>query len=137
MHGWQPAGTEPPQWDEPGMQAAHAEQPGYYTSVTGADAQALAQALERALPTLADKEQGAGTAAALAAGAFVAGPDQRWVKAFIAFARAGKFSIRPAPEPGPSGPGAELVDALAGLDGGGAAGGGDDGGRAALFPAES
>jgi hypothetical protein len=54
-YGWQPAGTEPPPWDEPDMRAAYADRNGVYTSVNNVDARALAAALEWALPDVADQ----------------------------------------------------------------------------------
>jgi hypothetical protein len=99
MHGWQPAGTEPPQWDEPGMQAAYAEANGPYTSVNGADALALAEALLAALAAIPQQTTGRGrrraeNAAQLDPHDFFAGEHRPRVSEFIAFARLGKFSIR-------------------------------------------
>jgi hypothetical protein len=105
MYGWQPAGTEPPQWDDPDMQAAYADQHGFYTSVNGADAQSLAAALQWALPDIADPDI-PGKRSPLPADAnisrlntdlhpcdFFAGDNKLQVNEFIAFAKQGKFSI--------------------------------------------
>ncbi len=114
--GWQPAGTEPPQWNDPQMQAAYADSTGTYTSVNDADSRALAVALERALPDIADHRtntshtgprfddglRGARRTHAnfghLSTSPYpsedFAGKDKEQVLEFVAFARQGRFSVR-------------------------------------------
>jgi hypothetical protein len=113
LYGWRPAGTQPPQWDDPAMQAAYADSNGFYTSVNGADAQALAAALQGALPNLPDDNLP--DAASLPDNAlphaptaqvkisrpntdlhpreFFAGKNKLRVNEFIAFAKQGNFSV--------------------------------------------
>lgn len=117
LHGWNPAGTEAAEWDEPGATPerlrAMAEDRaawtgGYDTNdhqwVTDADARNLAAALERALPdvpgfdALGDKAGAeAGTVeveARVSALECFSGPaGRRQLREFIAFCRAGGFCI--------------------------------------------
>lgn len=123
MYGWRPSGTEPPQWDDPAMQAAYADQSATYTRVGGADASALAHALELALPDIPSRgarpapavepeavsplapsapirpqvqwgnRQPKRLAAELPSREFFAGDRKRRLIEFIAFAKHGDFSI--------------------------------------------
>jgi hypothetical protein len=114
-HGWQPAGAEPPQWNDPYLAAAYADQNGIYTSVNDADARALAAALDHAVPDIPDKKPTradtsplfeAGLKDAQPSTAILAHPnssldphngfasqDRAQVIEFVAFARQGRFSI--------------------------------------------
>ncbi len=121
MHGWQPAGTEAPQWDDPAVQATVGQENGICTSVSGADAQALANALERALSKMPDHKLSSqqssapettraprhlrGRARPAAAwrahrttdpqpAGLLAGAQRRQLRQFVAFARQGRFIIR-------------------------------------------
>jgi hypothetical protein len=116
IHGWQPAGTEPPQWNDPQMQTAYADQNGIYTSVNDADARALALALEGALPDIPDDRTNTThtgprfddglRGARRVHGNFeylstsphpserLAGKDMQQVLEFVAFAKQGRFSVR-------------------------------------------
>lgn len=117
--GWQPAGTVPPEWDDPHMQPAYADRNGVYTSVTDADARALTAALAGAFPDLPDpvaSPSGTGLAFDQALpgaeppeanrrhlnsnpdpNAGLAGEHKARVVQFVAFAQQGGFSILSGP----------------------------------------
>jgi hypothetical protein len=113
--GWHPAGTEPPEWDDPAMQAAYGDGPGlYYTSVTRVDAQALADALD-GITIIAPGRETSGLLGRLPVPvsplehhgarppgakhteqhlvAILAGDNRRMLPQFVAFARQGRFLV--------------------------------------------
>jgi hypothetical protein len=116
-HGWQPAGTEPPQWNDPHIEGAYADQNGIYTSVNDVDARALGAALARALSNLpgpriqrpaakvsvADPLPSAGKrgpgSSSPAAKSELSGEDEAQTTEFVAFARQGRFSVLLHPSP--------------------------------------
>jgi hypothetical protein len=117
-HGWRPAGTQSPDWDDPAMQAAYADPYALYTRVTPADAQALADALKAALSDVSENDGPGGPrsrpvrwapldgmrSGAERKGSSPAGPDPQLVSAsagdaaqrierFVSFATQGGFSV--------------------------------------------